>query len=54
MAPLLPLPRPRPKGGRPPIENCAALTGILFVRHDSLEMAPTLDAIPPLSTGRRG
>ena len=31
IAPLLPPPRPRPKGGRPPVENRAALTGILFV-----------------------
>ena len=31
VGPLLPPPRPRPKGGRPPIENRAALTGILFV-----------------------
>lgn len=31
IAPLLPPPRPRPKGGRPPIEDRAALTGILFV-----------------------
>ena len=29
--PLLPSPRPRPKGGRRPIPNRAALTGILFV-----------------------
>ena len=29
--PLLPPPPPRPKGGRPPIPNRAALTGILFV-----------------------
>ena len=29
--PLLPPPRARPKGGRPPISNRAALTGILFV-----------------------
>ena len=29
--PLLPPPRPRPKGGRPPVSNRAALTGILFV-----------------------
>ena len=31
IGPLLPAPKPRPKGGRPPIENRAALTGILFV-----------------------
>jgi transposase len=31
IAPLLPPPQPRPKGGRRPIENRAALTGILFV-----------------------
>ena len=29
--PLLPPTPPRPKGGRPPIPNRAALTGILFV-----------------------
>ncbi len=29
--PLLPPQPPRPKGGRPPIPNRAALTGILFV-----------------------
>ena len=29
--PLLPPCRPRPKGGRPPISDRAALTGILFV-----------------------
>jgi transposase len=29
--PLLPAPRPRPRGGRPPVPNRAALTGILFV-----------------------
>jgi transposase len=29
--PLLPPTRPKPKGGRPPIENRLALTGILFV-----------------------
>ena len=31
VAPLLPPPRPRPKGGRPPVPDRAALTGILFV-----------------------
>jgi transposase len=29
--PLLPAPKPRPKGGRPPVANRKALTGILFV-----------------------
>ena len=29
--PLSPPPRPRPKGGRPPVPDRAALTGILFV-----------------------
>ena len=31
ISPLLPPARPRPKGGRPPIPDRAALTGILFV-----------------------
>jgi transposase len=31
IAPLLPPERPKPKGGRPPIDNRAALTGIIFV-----------------------
>ncbi|TXN61141.1 transposase, partial [Methylobacterium sp. WL30] len=41
-APLLPPPRPRPKGGRRPIKNRAALTGILFVLRSGLpwEMLP--------------
>jgi transposase len=29
--PLLPLARPKPKGGRPPVPDRRALTGILFV-----------------------
>ena len=29
--PLLPKPAPKPKGGRPPLENRAALRGIVFV-----------------------
>ena len=29
--PLLPPPTPKPEGGRPPVGNRAALTGILFV-----------------------
>ena len=42
IAPLLPPPRARPKGGRRPIENRAALTGILFVLRSGLpwEMLP--------------
>lgn len=42
IAPLLPPPRPRPKGGRRPIENRAALTGILFVLRSGVpwEMLP--------------
>jgi transposase len=31
IAPLLPPARPRPKGGRPPVPDRAALTGIVFV-----------------------
>jgi transposase len=42
IAPLLPPPRPRPKGGRRPIANRAAPTGILFVLRSGLpwEMLP--------------
>ena len=36
IAPLLPPSRPRPKGGRPPIPDRAALTGILFVLRTGL------------------
>ena len=43
LEPLLPPPRPRPKGGRPPISARAALTGILFVLRSGIpwEMLPT-------------
>lgn len=42
VAPLLPPARPRPKGGRPPLPDRAALTGILFVLKSGLpwEMLP--------------
>ena len=42
IAPLLPPARPRPKGGRPPIPDRAALTGIIFVLKSGLpwEMLP--------------
>ncbi|WP_139234284.1 transposase, partial [Methylobacterium pseudosasicola] len=42
IAPLLPPSRPRPKGVRRPIENRAALTGILFVLRSGVpwEMLP--------------
>lgn len=40
--PLLPSPHPRPKGGRRPIPNRAALTGIVFVLRSGIpwEMLP--------------
>ena len=42
VAPLLPPPRPRPKGGRPPVEDRKALSGILFVLKSGIpwEMLP--------------
>lgn len=42
IAPLLPPARPRPKGGRPPIPDRAALTGIIFVLKSGIpwEMLP--------------
>jgi transposase len=41
-APLVPSRPPRPRGGRPPIEDRAALTGILFVLKSGIpwEMLP--------------
>jgi transposase len=42
LAPLLPPPRPRPKGGRPPVEDHKALAGTLFVLKSGIpwEMLP--------------
>src|ERR671916_112762 len=42
VAPLLPPPRPRPKGGRPPVDDRKALAGILFVLKSGIpwEMLP--------------
>jgi transposase len=42
VAPLLPSPRPKPKGGRPPLDDRAALSGILFVLRTGIpwEMLP--------------
>src|SRR5215212_10227455 len=41
-SPLLPPHRPRPQGGRPPIEDRAALSGIIFVLKSGIlwEMLP--------------
>ena len=46
--PLLPPMRPKPQGGRPPIENRAALTGVLFV----LKSGIPWDATAGWSNGR--
>jgi transposase len=42
VAPLLPPTRPRPKGGRPPVDDRKALAGILFVLKSGIpwEMLP--------------
>jgi len=42
IAPLLPPEKPRPKGGRPPVPNRQALTGLLFVLRSGIpwEMLP--------------
>jgi transposase len=42
IAPLLPVRPARPKGGRPPVDDRAALTGILFVLRSGIpwEMLP--------------
>ncbi len=55
--PLLP-PRPRPKSGRPPIDDRAALTGILVVLNSGLprERLPQLEiaASPPTRINTAG
>jgi transposase len=43
VAPLLPAEPPKPKGGRPPVPNRAALTGILFV----LKTGTPWEMLPP-------
>src|ERR671931_910753 len=42
IAPLLPPEPPKPKGGRPPVDDRAALTGIVFVLRSGIpwEMLP--------------
>jgi transposase len=37
IAPLLPPAKPRPKGGRPPVPDRAALTGIIFVLRTGIQ-----------------
>src|SRR5215213_4944158 len=39
VAPLLPPPWPRPKGGRPPVDDRKALAGILFVLKSGIPWA---------------
>ena len=39
VAPLLPPPRPRPKGGRPPVDDRKTLAGILFVLQSGIPWA---------------
>src|SRR4051812_32460263 len=39
VAPLLPPPRPRPKGGRPPVDDRKVLAGILFVLKSGIPWA---------------
>jgi transposase len=43
IAPLLPKPKPSPKGGRPPVPNRACLEGIIFVLKSGMpwQMLPT-------------
>jgi transposase len=43
IAPLLPEPKPSPKGGRPPVPNRACLEGIVFVLMSGMpwQMLPT-------------
>ena len=44
IAPLLPPPKPRPRGGRPPVANRAALMGILFVLKSGIPLRGHLAA----------
>lgn len=38
VVPLLPPPRLRPQGGRPPVDDRKALAGILFVLHSGIPL----------------
>src|SRR3712207_463655 len=46
IAPLLPPRPPRPKGGRPPVDDRAALTGILFVLKSVLKSGIPWEMLP--------
>ena len=49
--PLLPLEQPRPKGGRPPLPNRAALSGILFVLKSGIPWEMLLREMLPRAMG---
>jgi hypothetical protein len=55
VAPLLPAYRPRPRGGRPPVDNRKALTGILSVLKSGILLPKVLEpAARELGVLRRG
>src|SRR5512135_2771378 len=55
IAPLLPVPKPSPKGGRPPVPHRACLEGIIFVLKTGIpwQMLPTELGYGSGSTGWR-